>query len=462
MNNNIYSFSNILSEIRRSLRLAFPLIASEMIYALNGFIATIMVAHLGKNQLAANALVWSVFITVILFFIGVLSAVSIMVSQSYGAKDNHGVSQNFKQGIILAIIFAIPMTLVMWFSSAILGVVGQKPEVIFYAKPFFHSLVWGMLPLNLLIVMEQFLIGISRTRLVMFASIIQMPIQMFFYYGFLFGKFGLPQIGLVGIGYSLFVSYCVTAIFFGLYLYCSRSLKMYKLFYRWWKLNRTFLFEMLRVGMPLGFLYCIEVALLAVVAFMMGRLGTTILAAYQIAYQYWMVALTLIFALTQATAVRVGFEVGRNNREALKLSVFVNTIIGISFMSMFCIAYFCFSKEMIALDLNIHAAQNQFIIKEATLFLSIVCILLISDSIRLISLGALRGIKDTRFPVIASIIGFWCVAFPGAYLAAFKFHFGGVGILWSLVVGLSISGIILWMRFNRLVKRVDLNTMVTR
>lgn len=460
--NTLFSFSNIVREVKSSLRLALPLIASEMIYALNGFFATVMIAHQGRAQLGANALVWGVYIAVILFFIGVLSAVSIMVSHSYGAEDNHGVAQNFKQGIILAVVFALPMMIIMWFSSSLLGIVGQSPVVIYYAKPFFHSLIWGMLPLNLLIVMEQFLVGISRPKWVMWASIIQVPVQIFFYYVFLFGRFGFPKLGLAGIGYGLLISYSIGAAFFVCYLSLNKDLKIYNLFNKWWKVNGRFLFEMFRVGAPLGFVYCIEVALFAVVAFMMGRLGTVTLAAYQIGYQYWMIGLTLLFALTQATTVRVGHEVGRGNRDALRLAAFVNIGIGVVFMLMFCVVYIGFPLHLIAVDLNVSLASNQPLVQKAVLYLSIISVLLLCDSVRLLTFGALRGIKDTRFPVIASVVGFWCIAFPLSYISAFKLSFGGEGIWWSIMFGLLAAAIILVVRFIKKIKQVDLTAMVTK
>jgi MATE family multidrug resistance protein len=226
--------------------------------------------------------------------------------------------------------------------------------------------------------------------------------------------------------------------------------------------NKTFLFEIIRVGLPLGCVFCVEVALFAVVAFMMGALGTTTLAAYQISYQYLMLGLSLIFALTQCAAVRVGHEVGRNNKDALKLAAYVNIGIAFCIMLLFSVTYIGFPISIISLDINIHSVVFAPIAHEATIYLAIVGVLLLIDSVRLISFGALRGMKDTKFPMVASIIGFWCIAFPAAYFFGFKFHFGGTGIWCGVVIGLFVAGVILFVRFNRLINRIDLSTMVTR
>ena len=458
----IFSLSNILSEFKYSIRLAIPLIASELTYAANGFIATIMIAHLGKNQLAANALVWSIYITVALFFIGILSAVSIMIAQSFGAKDKRSVSACFKQGLIMAIIFALPMMLIMWASPIVLVWTGQDQAVIECAKPFFYVLIWSMLPLNIIIVIEQFLLGINKTRLVMMVSIISVPISILFYYTFLFGKLGLPKLGLAGVGYSILVTNGLMALYLIGYIYFSNQFQVYKLFKKWWVVNRKILLELIRIGIPLGFMYCIEVALFAAIAIMMGTLGTTTLAAYQIAYQYMMLALMILFAMGQAATVRVGNEVGKNNRESIKLTSAVNIGIGMGFMLLFSVFYIGFAHWIIGLSIDIHEESLQSMANQATTFLPIAGVLLLTECVRLISFGSLRGLKDTKFPAIASFIGFWCIAFPAAYLLAFKFKFGGTGIWWGMVIGLFIAGMMLLIRFNRLVKRVDLVALVTK
>ena len=457
-----FSLTNFLSEFISSFRLALPLIASELVYGFSGFIATIMVAHLSKGELAANALVWGIYLTVMLFFAGVIVAVSIMISQSYGAKDPDGISICFKQGLLVAIIFAIPMMLLMWVSPVILIWTGQDPMVIKFAKPFFYALIWNMLPFNLMVLTYHFLIGVTRVRMAMVMSIIMVPIEVFFYYVFLYGKLGMPELGLAGIGYALAISNSLVAITYLCYLRFSIEFKKYDLFTKWWKVNKKFLCELIRIGLPMGSMICIEVALFAVIAIMMGRFGTTVLAAYQISYQYLMLAIFVLIGISQSIAVRVGNEVGRNNRGALKLVVVVNFVMALMIMTCFSVFYLFFPKLAISIDLDIHAFSSWTLVNTAITFLAIVAVLILIESLRLISLGALRGLKDTKFPMFVSIVGFWCIAFPCAYLLAFKLGFGGSGILWGVAIGLLVTGIILFTRFNSLIKHIDLEALVTK
>jgi MATE family multidrug resistance protein len=421
-----------------------------------------MVAHLGKEQLAANALVWSIYIAVTVFFMGFLCATSIMVAQSFGAKDNAGISICFKQGLIMAIILSLPMMLIMLLVPIILVWTKQDPIVIQCANPFFHSLIWSMLPLNIMTVIQQFLVGITKTRLVMIMSIIAVPVEILSYYAFLFGKFGLPQLGLAGIGYGLTISYSIISIYFICYLASSKALKIYNLFKKWWIIETKFLVEMVRVGFPLGAMWCSELIFFAIVATMMGYFGVAVLAAFQIADQYLIIAMVILFALGQSTAIRVGNEAGRNNRNQLKLITTVNIAISIILISIFSITYMIFPQAAIGLDIDMNSSHFQEVARIAMTFFPIVAILLLIDCFRIITNGALRGLKDTNFQMLISIIGFWIIAFPAAYLLGFKYDWGGIGIWWGIVIGLIITGIMLLIRFNRLVKNIDLLSLVTK
>jgi multidrug resistance protein, MATE family len=457
-----YSLSNIFAETRKSLKLSIPLIASQLAYGASGFIATAMIAHLGQDQLATHALVWGTFITLILFFIGILNAVSILVSQSFGAQDNHGIQQATMQGFILALLFAIPMNVIVWIVPILLPFTGQSASIIKLATPYFHSLGWCMLPVNILIIIEQFLIGISRSRLVMFISLCCVPLEILFFYLFIFGKFGFPELGLAGIGYGFAVSNSLLVITLLLISYFSKERKKYGLSLNQLKVNYKFLFELIRVGLPLGFMYFIEVGLFTVIAFMMGNFGETMLAAHQIAIQCFSFVMMIMFGVSIGASVRVGNCVGENNRNALKLSAYVNMGIGFCFMLIFVILYIGFPKYVMALDIDIHAKQYLPLITQTMNLLFMASILQSIDCFRLITTALLRSLKDTKFIMYVSLVTFWFVALPCSYILGFKLHFGGMGIWWGLIIGLVIGTTTLLLRFQRLVEKIDLVALVTR
>jgi multidrug resistance protein, MATE family len=460
--NSIYTFKSVYFELCRSMRISLPLICSQLIYALSCIIATMMISHLGRDELATNVLVWGVYIALISISFGVLSAVGVMVAQSYGANDSKSIRITIAQGLILAFVFAIPMALIIWFSPYVLYWTGQEPNIIKLSIPYFHSLAWCMLPLNILLVMEQFLIGIAITRLVLFLSILRVPLEIFLFYVLFFGKWGFPKLGLVGIAYGMTISISMALIVLGCYFYLSSKCRNYRISFKFLQINKKYFLELIRVGWPLGGMYSLEMALFATVALMMGRFGSEMLAAHQIAYQCLVFTLAIIFGVSQGTMVRVGHEVGRNNKPALKLATYVSMGIGFCFMLIITAFYIYFPDYIIAFGVNVYAVENQALIKHTTMFLMLAGILQLTDCFRLITSGALRGLKDTKMSMYITTISLWLIAFPSSYLLAFVLKMGGVGIWWGLIVGLAVSAIVLIIRFNHVVNLVDLNTLVIR
>jgi len=457
---SIYSFPNIFTEFKRSLRLSLPLIGSQLIYGLSGFMATVMIAHLGRDELAANALVWSVFGFLIITFIGTLCAISVLTAQSYGAKDNQGIRIASSQGFLLATALAIPMAVAMWFAPYILIWTGQSPEIIRFATPYFHALTLCILPLNLLIAAEQFLSGIEETRLVLLISIAEVPLEIFFFYVLVFGKFGFPHIGMTGIAYGVTIAMLIADVLVFAYLYCAKKFKPYLKFN--WRINKTYLLELLRIGAPMGGMMGIEVALFMVITLMMGKLGNDTLAAYQIVYQCFFLTLTVIFGLSQGTGVRVGYEVGANNKNLVKLAAYTNAGIGCFYMLVIGVCYVLVPEKIIELVINPHAPKMHNVMLYATAFLIIAPILQLSDSLRIVGASALRGLKDTKIPMYISAIAFWLIALPAAYVLGFTCKLGGLGIWIGLTIGLTLGAIAIQWRFVWLVKRVDLTQLLTK
>jgi MATE family multidrug resistance protein len=459
---NRITLSLIANEARLSLKTALPIIAFELIFAFSGFFATAMIAHLGNEALAAHSLVWNIYQTIILFVIGILFSVSILISQSFGAKDHHSIKVCFTQGLLLAIIASPLAMLLVWFSPIVLAYTKQDPFIIELATPALRSLVWTILPLNIMTVTHHFFMGINRAYLVTVLSMLSVPLEIFFFYVFIFGKFGFPKLGLSSVGCGITVAYCLLVLPLLFYIFFSKAFKVYKLFKDLWQIHFKILLELIRLGLPLGVMFFLETGLFAAVAIIMGQLGTNALAAYQISYQYLMISIVILFALIQATTVRVGIEVGKNNRSSIKLAHAINLALGIVLLLGFSFTYIYFPELVISLDLDITAPSSQEVVAEASRFLSAVGILILIDCLRSVSTGALRGLKDTKVPLLINFIGLWCIAFPIAYLLGFHLQFGGTGIWYGIILGLTTSAVILTLRFNHISKRISLGNMVTK
>lgn len=452
MSTNTKSFGG---ELRQSVRLSLPLIASNVVQASSGFLGTLMVAHLGRDQLAGLALGTSVYFALIVFLFGVLSAIGVMVAQNFGAKNQEGMELAFSQGFILALISCIPMVLIIWFAPMILAWSGESLQITQVAASYLHTIVLCVIPLSILVSMEQFLIGMGRTRLVLWISLAEVPFEILFSYAFIFGHFGLPKCGVAGIGYAFALVFSCTAIGIVIFLCRSKLYRQYKLFTRLLSFNTKYFVELVRVGWPIGCMYVIEVALLSVLTFMMGRVSVDALAANRIARQFLLMGLMFVFAISQVTTVQVGQAVGRKDKIGINRAILANLTFGCVVTVLIAICYVVFAKDFVALDVNIRDSHLAMLTHYAVIFLMLAGFAQVFDTLRFIAIGALRGLKDTKIPMYVSILTFWCIALPIAWLMCFALQLGGIGLWIGLLVGILSGAIILLRRSYKLVQQVE-------
>ncbi len=446
-----YSSANILFELRQSLKLVIPLIGTQLFYAVGNIGSTIILAHVGAGELATNALVWGIYITLILFVMGMLSSVCALVAQKHGARDKQGINIIINQGFLLVIVLAIPISLIIWLIPTIVSWTNQDPIIIKLAKPYCHSLILSILPLNLLLIIEQILIGMSAVRTVFLLSGLKVILELFFVYVLVFGKYGFSKLGLVGIGYGISIAASCTLIIAICSIYYSKKWDGYC-----WRLSLSQcsfkrFWGLIKQGFPLGAMCCIELSLFSTAAFMMSHFGIFLLAAHQFVYQCLVFTLTIIFGVLQATTVRIGNEVGNNNFSQLKLIVWINLGIGFCVILPLVMLYFFFPQYLAAFGFGTQALENQLVIKYIKKFLPLIAVLQIVEGVRLIVIGALRGLNDTKVIMYNSILAFWIVAFPISYLLAFVLHWGGAGIWLGLLMGIMVGAIVSLTRFNFLV-----------
>jgi MATE family multidrug resistance protein len=447
-------------EVRQSVRLSLPLMTSNIVQASSGFLGTVMVAHLGRNALGAMALGSSVYFTLIVFLFGVLSSVGVVVAQNYGAKNQDGMELAFAQGAILALSSCIPIMLILWFSPYILLWSGEPQPIIQLTAQYLHALFWCVVPLSSLVVMEQFLIGMSRTRLVLWVSLCEVPFEILAIYALVFGKFGMPKCGIAGAGYGFAIVFTVTALGLALFLCGSKLYRKYRLFIRLLNFNAKYFVELLRVGWPIGCMYVVEVALLSALAFLMGKVSGDALAANRIARQFLMLGMMFIFAISQVTTVRVGQAVGRQDRPGINQAIFANLAFSSCIAVLVSVCYVIFARDFVGLDVNITDPALAQLTHYAIIFLAFAGIAQVFDNLRFIAIGALRGVKDTRVPMYISMITFWLVALPVAIVLCFAVHLGGVGLWIGLLAGIVSGAVILLWRCWKLVNKVELDKLL--
>jgi MATE family multidrug resistance protein len=444
--------------VRNTIKNSQPLLVLAIPLALTGileygvfFFETLFLARLGPNELAAGGLVSWLFGTFFVILFGVLSAINVLVAQKHGAGDTKGISLVLRDGLCLTLLFLLPCCLLFWNMSYLFLFLGQDPNVVELAKPYLHALVWGIFPDLVMIALLEFMIGLGHTRAILVFSILAVPVTIFLSFALIFGKFGLPALGIAGAGWGTTIGYWITGILLTMYVFLSKKYALYTS-HLFLLTKATHLWELLKIGVPMGLMYCIEVGFFFVLSLLMGSMSSELLAANQIVLQYMGTLMSLAFAIAQAVTVRMGHLLGEGNTLAAIQTSYSGMFLSISTMLIVAITYWAFPNQLIAIDLNPLEANNARISTLACEFLAICAMFQILDSVRIVLFGALRALRDTHFSLLVSVLSFWGIALPIGYVLATYAKLGGKGLWWGMVIGAAISIPLLVVRFNYQVK----------
>ncbi len=440
-----------ISEVTRVANLGIPLVASQLIYASSGFIGTAMVARLGEDALAASVLVASSWLTLSVFFFGILNSIGVLVSHQYGAKNYTATSQTMGQGLILSIIMSIPIIVLLLLSHYLLYLNHQPPSVLHQSSDYILALTWTIPGLMILIVCEHFLAAVGLGKIVLIISILVVPIEIPIIYLLIFGKAGLPQCGIAGVGYGFAITYTITALSLLVYLACAKRFTQYAIFSNL-QLRWAFTYEILKLGIPIGFSQVIEISTFAFVAFWIAQFGTTILAAHQIVMQYLTFVIPLVFAMAQSVCIRLGHAVGEQSPHNLLNIISAGMLLGFLGNCAIALCFYLVPHWFISIDVDIHNAKNLFLVQQTSQLFAVCALLLLFENVRIIGSGALRGLKDTSFVMKANLIALWFVGLTSAYCFAFLLHGGGVGVWWGLIVGMIVGAFLVVARLYYLLR----------
>lgn len=451
----------IKHEIKETMSLSLPLIGSWLIYSMSGFIGTAMVAHLGDDALAASILVQTMWMSVMVFFFGVFTSISVLVSHQYGARNHKAIGEIMGQAFILGALMCIPIAGTVLLFPTILNYTAQTPHVLALAMKYTHSLVWSVPGMLFLVILEHFLNGIGRTKFSLMISMIEVPIEIALIYLFVFGGFGIPAFGIAGVGYGFAASYTLTLIVLVLYLQRARFIKPFELFKYMGQIHLGYCKELFAVGLPVGIMYLIEVTAFSAATFLMARFNTTILAAHQIIMQYLGLTINITFAIAQAVSIRIGHNAGQKNAIGVRYAAYAGIVISTLCMGIMSFLYLFFPRVLLLIDINSYDPANAVLVKAAISLFAVLSIFQLAEGVRIVESGALRGLKDTRFSMYASFIAFWLVGISSAYLFGFNLDWQGPGIWAGLSLGAIVGTVILFVRLRNKLRNINFDLLLS-
>ncbi len=437
------SFAEYRVHLKGTLRLAWPIFIGQIGQVLMGVIDTAMVGQVGKAEVAAAGVANAVFILFAVFGFGLSSAVSPLVSMAVARNDKAETAGVLRGAYYSGILLAIPIQVVLWMISFRFDLLGQDTVVASLSETYLRILSFSVLPMLVFLCAKQFVDGLSRTRPAMFITLAAVGLNTFFNWVLIYGNLGFPASGLDGAGYAtLLTRLCMMS---AMLVYIGRNRKVHDFVIQKPKGVKEFTWKVLRLGVPSGFQYFFEIAAFGSAMIMAGWIGVDEQAAHQIAINTAALTYMGVTGLSAAGSILVGAAYGSGNTRELRIAGKSAILLGIGWMLLCGIIMALFRFQIAGLYID-----NAAVLKITASLLVIAALFQVSDGIQAIGLGILRGIADVRRPTLITLFAYWVIGLPVAYLLGFHTELGIEGIWYGLLIGLTVSAVLLYWRFNKL------------
>ena len=425
-------------DVAAMLKLAVPVVVIQVGLMLMGVVDVMVVGRVSAEALAAVALGNLAVMAVASFGLGTLMVVDPLVAQALGARDRLAVRRAVQRGMLMAMLLTVPSALVLLPVEPVLELLRQPPEIIPIAAGYVYRRLPGLLAFFGFIVLRQTLQAMERLRPIVITMVFANVLNLVLDIGLVHGRWGMPALGPFGSAWATTISR--TALFVGLLITARRSLapmmrKLDREVLRLGPLVNTF-----KLGLPIGIQVNMEFASVGAVGLLMGGMGSLVMAAHQVAINLAALTFMVPLGISAAAAVKVGHAVGRSDTLDARRSSSSALLCGGGFMTLTA-ALFLLPRPLASAYTN----DLQVVVLAASL-IPIAGVFQVFDGLQIVAAGVLRGLGDTRAPMVINVLGFWLFGIPVSLWLAFGLDLGPEGLWWGLVSGLGAVAVLLLAR----------------
>ncbi|MCX2680274.1 MATE family efflux transporter [Galbibacter sp. EGI 63066] len=445
-------------EFGYNLRLAFPVILGMLGHTFVAFADNVMVGQLGTAELAAVSLGNSFIFIAMSIGIGFSTAITPLVAEADAAGNIESGRSSLKHGTLLCTLMGLILFIMLLFAKPLMYLMDQPVEVVELALPYLDLVAFSLVPLIVFQALKQFSDGLSQTKYPMYATLVANIMNITLNYLLIFGKFGFPQMGIIGAAIGTLVSRFSMVVFLWFLFKKNSKIKQYVTHFKWKVIDKDRIKKIIDLGFPSALQMLFEVGIFTSAVWLSGVLGKNPQAANQIALNLSSMTYMVGVGLSVAAMVRVGNQKGLldfKNLRRIAVSVFFLTFLIEVVFALFFIV-FKDGLPTIYLDQNdmMNLADNTEVITIASQLLLIAAFFQISDGLQVVFLGALRGLQDVKIPTLITFVAYWIIGFPISYYLGLKTNVGNMGIWIGLLSGLTIAAIFLYFRFNYLTRKL--------
>jgi len=435
-----------ITEVRRTLALAFPIIVGQLGQMLMGVTDSVMIGRVGAVPLAASAFANVLFTMAFIVGLGVLTSVSVLVARVHGAKLSRECSEYLRHGVWMAVALSITGMLLMFVAALRLDIFGQPAEVVAAVEPYLQIVAVSLVPAMLFQVFRQYSEAIGHPWGPMIILLSAVALNVLLNWVLIYGHWGAPALGLEGAGWATLIARIAAVIVLWLWLRTRPELRAeWPANHgnpRWFaRLSRQHLVTMCSLGIPVAGQLLFEAGAFSMAALMMGWIGTVALAAHQIAINCAACVFMVPLGLSMATSVRIGRAVGENKTATLRPIGFGSFGAGVVFALLFTLFFALAGKYIVA-----GFTHEIEVVELAAKLLVIAAVFQIFDGGQVIAAGALRGLTDVKIPTVITFAAYWIIALPVGYF--FGVRIGSpMGVWFGLAAGLAFAAVFLAHRF---------------
>jgi MATE family multidrug resistance protein len=442
-------------EILATVKLAWPLILTNVSQSLIQATDILLLGWVGPRTLAAGLLGVNLYIAFLIFGMGLVFAATPMLAKELGARRHsvRDLRRTIRQSMWAATTIAVPVWLLLWHGESILIAIGEDPALAAEAGRFIHAVQWSLLPALFYLILRSFVAALEQPIWSFVVGLSGVVFNALVNYGLIFGHFGLPALGLTGAGIGSSCANLYMFLAMAVVVTLHPRFRRYRLFGRFWRPDWERYCEVWRLGIPIAVTLALEITIFNAAVFLMGWIGVDAVAAHGVALQLAALTFMVPLGLSQAVTVRVGLAYGRRDADAIRRAGWTAFTLGVSFMTLMALVMLMIPHQLVGLFLDPSDPASRRVIPLAVSYLFIAALFQIFDGAQAVGAGMLRGLHDTRIPMIYAAFGYWVIGLGVAYGLAFGLGWEGVGIWTGLASGLAAVSMMMlarWLRRERL------------
>ncbi len=439
--------NSLRQQLWSTLVFSMPLIGSNMAQSSKHLVDAAMLGRYGIDELAAGVLAGIIFSVTFLVGSGFAMAAIPMTAEARAAGLTWKLRRIVRMSFWLVTIYGVVMIGPLLMTEEFLLLLGQQPEVAALAGEYVTIVLWGIFPAMSVMTLKSFFMALGRPRVILWATVAGAVLNVPANYAFIFGNWGAPELGIKGAAIATIAAHGSSLLIMLIYLAAERAFRAYALLSNLWRPDWQSLISVFRLGWPISVTLIAEIGFFAFCTVMVGWIDTETLAAHGIALESAAFVFMIYLGISNAVTTQVGFAVGAQDRSSLVLAAKAATLLTVATVIVVMTIFLTIPDLLVLAFLDRHSEQAPAVFAIGVKLIYMAAAFQFGDALQIVALGLLRGLSDTRAPMIIAAVSYAMVGFPVSYVLGFVAGLGGIGIWCGFVIGLGLAAILLYARF---------------